>query len=88
MKHNDVVCTQSHRTPDHLYGGRRQLFLSDYPKQHAPSPLRAERRYLDRSHTIPSITGGAVCGSTERAGVSVLGLCLGACIRMLVCLFI
>lgn len=81
---NVVVCTQSHQTPNHLYGGGRQLFLSDYPKRHAPSPLRAGRRYLVRSHTIPSLTGGAVWGFTERVGVSVLGLCLWACMRVFI----
>lgn len=85
---NVLACTQSHGTPNHLYGGGQQLFLPDYPKQHAPSPLRARRCYLVRSHSILSITGGAVWSFTERAGVSALGLCLWACMQMLVCLFI
>lgn len=56
-----VGCTQKHRTLNHLYAGGRQLFVTDYPKQHAPSPLRGGRCYFSRS-----ITGGAVSCFRER----------------------
>lgn len=79
LMQNGVGCTQKHGTPNHFYAGGRQLFVTDYPKQHAPSPLRGGRSYFSRSRT-----GGAVCCFTERARVSVLGLWV--CMKN-VCLF-
>lgn len=83
MKLTYAACGSLYTEPQDTkspYGGGRQLFLSDYTKQHAPSPLRAGRCYF-----IRSITGGAVCGFKERASESVLGLWV--CIKMCVYLY-